>query len=74
MNAGRYILSQILDLVHWQTLTRRAAKYEPDSRHRHFGFRQQFTCTVFAQMTSRDVLSSKSIAAQACERVSGANP
>lgn len=56
MNAGRYILSQILDLVHWQTLARLAAKYEPDSRHRHFGFRQQFTCMVFAQMTSRDGL------------------
>lgn len=56
MNAGRYILSQILDLVHWQTLTRLVAKYEPDSRHRHFGFRQQFTCMVFAQMTSRDGL------------------
>lgn len=56
MNAGRYVLSQILDLVHWQTLTRLVAKYEPDSKHRHFGFRQQFTCMVFAQMTSRDGL------------------
>lgn len=56
MNAGRHVLSQILDLVHWQTLARLAAKYEPDSKHRHFGFRQQFTCMVFAQMTSRDGL------------------
>ena len=56
MNAGRYVLSQILDLVHWQTLTRLAARYEPDSKHRHFGFRQQFICMVFAQMTSRDGL------------------
>ena len=56
MNAGSFILSQILDLVHWQTLTRLAAKYESDSKHRHFGFRQQFICMVFAQMTSRDGL------------------
>ena len=56
MNAGRYVLSQILDLVHWQTLSRLAAKYEPDSKHRHFGFRQQFICMVFAQLTSRDGL------------------
>lgn len=56
MNTGRYVLSQILDLVHWQTLTRLAAKYEPGSKHRHFGFRQQFICMVFAQMTSRDGL------------------
>jgi hypothetical protein len=56
MNAGRYILSQILDLVHWQTLSRLVAKYEAGSRHRHFGFRQQFVCMVFAQLTSRDGL------------------
>ncbi|MFZ9937105.1 MAG: sulfatase-like hydrolase/transferase [Luteolibacter sp.] len=56
MNAGRYVLSQILDLVHWQTLSRLVAKYEASSRHRHFGFRQQFTCMVFAQLTSRDGL------------------
>ena len=56
MNAGRYILSQILDLVHWQTLSRLVSKYEPNTAARHFGFRQQFICMVFAQLTSRDGL------------------
>jgi len=53
---GRYILSQILDLVHWQTLSRLVSKYEPNTAARHFGFRQQFICMVFAQLTSRDGL------------------
>ena len=56
MNVGRYILSQILDLVHWQTLSRLVSKYEPNTVARHFGFRQQFICMVFAQLTSRDGL------------------
>jgi Transposase DDE domain/Domain of unknown function (DUF4372) len=56
MNAGRYVLSQILDLVHWQTLSRLVAKHEPKTAVRHFGFRQQFVCMVFAQLTSRDGL------------------
>ena len=56
MNAGRYVLSQILDLVHWQTLSRLVSKYEAGARHRHFGFRQQFICMVFAQMASREGL------------------
>jgi hypothetical protein len=56
MNAGRYVLSQILDLVHWQTLSRLVSKYEPNTAARHFGFRQQFICMVFAQLTSRDGL------------------
>ena len=27
MNTGRYVLSQILDLVHWQTLSRLVERY-----------------------------------------------
>jgi hypothetical protein len=56
MNSGRFILSQVLDLVHRQTLDRIVKRYEPTLSVRHFGFRQQFTCMVFAQMTSRDGL------------------
>jgi hypothetical protein len=56
MNSGRYILSQILDLVDRKTLSRLVAKYEPNTSARHFGFRQQFICMVFAQLTSRDGL------------------
>ena len=56
MNSGRFILSQVLDLVHRQTLDRIVKRYEPTISVRHFGFRQQLTCMVFAQMTSRDGL------------------
>lgn len=56
MNSGRFILSQVLDLVHRQTLDRIVKRHEPKISVRHFGFRQQLTCMVFAQMTSRDGL------------------
>lgn len=56
MNSGRFILSQVLDLVHRQTLDRIVKRHEPAASVRHFGFRQQFICMVFAQMTSRDGL------------------
>ena len=56
MNSGRFILSQVLDLIHRQTLDRIVKRYEPALSVRHFGFRQQLTCMVFAQMTSRDGL------------------
>lgn len=56
MNSGRFILSQVLDLVHRQTLDRIIKRYEPTISVRHFGFRQQLTCMVFAQMTSREGL------------------
>lgn len=56
MNTGRYVLSQILDLVHWQTLARLVERYGGESKVRHFGCRQQFICMVFAQLTWREGL------------------
>ncbi|MDX1680247.1 MAG: IS4 family transposase [Akkermansiaceae bacterium] len=56
MNTGRFVISQILDLVHRQTLDRIVNRYEPNTSARHFGFRQQFICMVFAQLTCRDGL------------------
>jgi len=56
MNTGRYILAQILDLVHWQTLARLSQRYNAESRVRHFGVRQQLICMVFAQLTWREGL------------------
>ena len=56
MNAGRFVLSQVLDLVHRQTLDRLVRRYNADSRVRHFGCRQQFICMAFAQLTWRDGL------------------
>ena len=56
MNSGRYVLSQVLDLVHWQTLSRLVERYNAESRVRHFGCRQQLLCMAFAQLTWREGL------------------
>ena len=56
MNSGRYVLSQILDLVHWQTLSRLVERYDAESRVRHFGCRQQLICMAFARLTWREGL------------------
>jgi len=56
MNSGRYILSQVLDLVHRQTLDRLVERYKAESRVRHFGCRQQLICMAFAQLTWREGL------------------
>ena len=56
MNSGRFVLSQILDLVHRQTLDRAVKRYDAESRVRHFGCRQQLICMVFAQLTWREGL------------------
>lgn len=52
MNSGRYVLTQILDSMHWQTLNRLIGGYH--IRTRHFGCRQQLICMVFAQLTWRE--------------------
>ena len=56
MNSGRFILTQILDLIHWQTLSRLVSKYNAESKVRHFGVRQQLICMAFAQLTWRNGL------------------
>jgi hypothetical protein len=56
MNTGRHVLSQILDLVHWQTLSRLVDRYDAESRVRHFGCRQQLIAMAFAQLTWREGL------------------
>lgn len=56
MNTGRYVLSQILDLVDRKTLSRLVQRYDAESRVRHFGCRQQFICMAFAQLTWREGL------------------
>jgi len=56
MNSGRYVLSQILDLVDRKTLSRLVDRYDAESRVRHFGCRQQLICMAFAQLTWREGL------------------
>ena len=56
MNTGRYVLSQVLDRVHRQTLERCVRRYGGDQRVRHFSCRQQLICMIFAQLTWREGL------------------
>ena len=56
MNTGRYVVSQIMDLIHRQTLDRLVERYGAETRVRHFGCRQQLICMVFAQLTWRESL------------------
>lgn len=56
MNAGRYVLSQVLDLVDRKTLARLVSHYQAESRVRYFGCRQQLICMAFAQLTWREGL------------------
>jgi len=54
MNSGRYVLTQVLDLIHRQALDRLIKRY--GIRTRHFGCRQQLICMGFAQLTWRESL------------------
>ena len=56
MNSGRFILSQILDLVDRKMLYHGVERYDAESRVRHFGCRQQLICMVFAPLTWREGL------------------
>lgn len=56
MSFRRAVLSQVLDLVHRETLDRLGARYDAHQRVRHFGLRQQLICMVFAQLTWREGL------------------
>jgi hypothetical protein len=56
MNSGRFVLSQLLDLVHRQTLDRLVERYDAECRVRHFGCRQQLIAMAFAQLTWREGL------------------
>jgi len=56
MNSGRFVLTQVLDLIHRQTLDRLVTRYDAESRVRHFGCRQQLICMAFAQLTWREGL------------------
>lgn len=56
MNSGRYVLSQVLELIHWETLKRLVQRYDAEARVKHFGCRQQLICMAFAQLTWREGL------------------
>ncbi|MCX6960762.1 MAG: DUF4372 domain-containing protein [Verrucomicrobia bacterium] len=56
MNSGRYVLSQVLDLVDRKSLSRLVQRCDKGSKVRHFGCRQQLICMAIAQLTWREGL------------------
>ena len=56
MAEQKYILSQILELVHRQVFSRCVDKYHGNYRVRSFSCRDQFICLVFGQLTHRESL------------------
>lgn len=56
MAAHKYILAQILELVHRQEFSRCVDKYNGNYRVRSFSCRDQFICLVFGQLTHRESL------------------
>ena len=50
------MLTQLLDLIHRQTLDRLVERYNAESHVQHFGCRQQLICMAFAQLTWREGL------------------
>lgn len=56
MNKGRYVLRQILDVVHRETFDRIVKKHKGNYRVKHFTCWHQFVCLVFGQLTHRKSL------------------
>jgi hypothetical protein len=56
MNAGKYVLAQLLDWIHPQQFHRCVARYRGDYRVSQFSCWSQFVCMAFAQLTWREGL------------------
>jgi hypothetical protein len=56
MNTGKYVLTQLLDLIHPQQFQRCVARYKGDAQVSQFSCWSQFICLAFAQLTWRESL------------------
>lgn len=56
MNKGRYVLRQLLDIVHRETFDRLVKKHNGNYRVKSFTCWHQFVCLVFGQLTHRKSL------------------
>lgn len=56
MQQSKYVLAQLLNLVHRQEFNRCAKKYNGNYRVRSFSCRDQFICLAFGQLTHRESL------------------
>lgn len=56
MNRGKYVLTQLLELIHEEAFRRIVIKYKGDYRIRSFTCWHQFLCMSFGQLTRREGL------------------
>src|SRR5205823_13734010 len=57
MNQGKYIFSQIIELISYKQFQTLVGRYKGDYRIRDFGCWKQFLCMAFGQLTHRESLS-----------------
>jgi hypothetical protein len=57
MNQGKYIFSQIMELVSHKVFTASVNRYKGDFKSKHFSCWKQFLCMAFGQLTHRESLS-----------------
>jgi hypothetical protein len=57
MNQGKYIFSQIMELVSHKVFTACVNRYKGDFKSKHFSCWKQFLCMAFGQLTHRESLS-----------------
>jgi hypothetical protein len=53
---GRFVFTQIMEVVHRQLFARCVGRYQGDYKVQHFSCREQFLCLAFAQLTARESL------------------
>ena len=53
---GRFVFTQIVQIVHRQLFARCVGRYQGDYKVQHFTCREQFLCLAFAQLTARESL------------------
>lgn len=65
MNQGKYVFSQIMELVSHKVFYACVDRYKGDFKSKHFSCWKQFLCMAFGQLTHRESLSDAIVCLQA---------
>lgn len=57
MNQGKYVFSQVMELVSHKVFTACVDRYKGDFKSKQFSCWKQFLCMAFGQLTQRESLS-----------------
>src|SRR5690606_32518164 len=57
MNQGKYVFSQIMELISHKVFYACVDRYKGDYKSKHFSCWKQFLCMAFGQLTHRESLS-----------------